>query len=462
MIKLNNKLKRITIALSISLLTVSACKDITGKLPVGVVDPKLYDSEESGIEMAKNVRFEFQLAFIGYIRESGLISDELRDASEIFRPQGGISDRMALDARLLSEGGSQTNRLRLGSYPRLQRIRAIASLTDGVLKKYDNDSVNALRAEMLIYEGSAITMLADLYCSGIPLSTVDFNGDWTYKPGVRTLDLHKRAIELFDSAIKISPNASVVMRAAQVLKGSALIKIGEFENALHSVSDVSSDMRFEIRIIDSNELSRTTRLPYGRAWRTLVGSGVSVVDNEGANGLDWISSRDPRLMIDSVDWSVDGGSRFLPANRTHALIASGIEARLIEAEALAATDQSRFLDVINALRTNDSYTIGSQGDTVYMAGSGGVAGLKPLGDPGTKNLRIDLVMRERAFWLLLTGRRQGDLRKLIRNYNREIEDVYPIGEYSPGKGDYDVFVDVPVPSDERYNPYYSRCLGRGE
>ena len=54
-------------------------------------------------------------------------------------------------------------------------------------------------------------------------------------------------------------------------------------------------------------------------------------------------------------------------------------------------------------------------DTLWVAGTGGVAKLGPLQDPGTPDGRVDLLFHERAFWLYLTGHRQGDLRRLIRD-----------------------------------------------
>jgi len=46
-------------------------------------------------------------------------------------------------------------------------------------------------------------------------------------------------------------------------------------------------------------------------------------------------------------------------------------------------------------------------------------------------LQIDVMFRERAFWLYGTGTRLGDLRRLIRQYNRDQSIVFPIGPYEP-------------------------------
>ena len=52
-------------------------------------------------------------------------------------------------------------------------------------------------------------------------------------------------------------------------------------------------------------------------------------------------------------------------------------------------------------------------------------GLAPLTDPGTKDARVNLLFRERAFWFWLTAHRLGDLRRLVRQYGRGAETVFP-------------------------------------
>lgn len=448
---------------------VTGCQDITGKLPAGTIDPKFYNTEESAVEMAKNVRFEFQEGFLQFTRESGLISDELRNSVSYLRTSAPLGVIDILDQRFLPENnfdGGSANYLK--TYPLMQRVRSIASLARTALQNYKSDSIAALQGEMLIYQGSAIAMLADLYCSGVPLSTVDFDGDWTYRPGLRTVDLYEQALIRFDSAALIGNQNDSIRMAAEVLRGSVLLHLGRSEEAAQAVSSVADDFQLTLRFIELQ--GQTTLRPYGRDWIARV-HGVSVADREGINGLDFISSRDPRLPVDSLSYNTSGGSRFTPKDRTHAVIASGIEARLIEAEAAALAGEPVFLDILNRLRTDGTFTVSEGGDTIYNSGSGGVAGLSPLNDPADIELpvgksltdeRIDLVMRERAFWLFLTGRRQGDLRRMIRHYNRDVEDTYPIGPYSIGVVSYDLFTDVPIPSEERYNPHVYGCLGRGE
>ncbi len=70
-------------------------------------------------------------------------------------------------------------------------------------------------------------------------------------------------------------------------------------------------------------------------------------------------------------------------------------------------------------------------------------GLASLSDPGTDSARVSLTFRERAFWLFGTGTRLGDLRRLIRQYGRNAEAVFPTGPYANGANP---GLPVPIPN----------------
>jgi hypothetical protein len=135
-----------------------------------------------------------------------------------------------------------------------------------------------------------------------------------------------------------------------------------------------------------------------------------------------------------------------------------VEAELIRAEAELAAGDANWLTRLNALRTTctDAATCASPAP----AGSGGVAGLAPLTDPGSDTARVSLLFRERAYWLFFTGHRQGDLRRLVREYGRDANTVYPSGRYDADflYGD---DVTLPIPFDERrLNPSFTGCIDR--
>nr|MBA3554116.1 hypothetical protein [Gemmatimonadales bacterium] len=80
------------------------------------------------------------------------------------------------------------------------------------------------------------------------------------------------------------------------------------------------------------------------------------------------------------------------------------------------------------------------------------AGLDPLDTPGDLVEATDVLFRERAFWLYATGHRLGDLRRLIRQYGRDAETVFPTGEYYKGGLTYGEDVNLPLPRREQNNP----------
>jgi len=125
-------------------------------------------------------------------------------------------------------------------------------------------------------------------------------------------------------------------------------------------------------------------------------------------------------------------------------LVSGVEARLIQAEAAlhANPTGAEWLAILDTLRT-----AGPDGSGGWLAGTGGVAGLAPLEDPGTPDLRLDLVYRERAFWLFATGSRIGDLRRLVQVYGRSADSVFPSGDYWRG-GTYGTGTSLPFSKTE--------------
>jgi len=188
----------------------------------------------------------------------------------------------------------------------------------------------------------------------------------------------------------------------------------------------------------------------------------SVADNEGINGLDFISSGDPRIVatltpaggFDGTSdlWTLD----HYQSRSDKVAISTGVEARLIEAEAaLASGDAAGWLAILNQLRA-DWATLAP---LLYPDNTPGGT-LAALADPGTATARVDLMFRERAFWLFSTGHRLGDMRRLIRQYGRGIESVFPTGAYFKGGISYSADVNFPIPEDEENNPNFIQCLDR--
>ncbi|HEU5175761.1 MAG TPA: hypothetical protein VFT96_13480, partial [Gemmatimonadaceae bacterium] len=78
-------------------------------------------------------------------------------------------------------------------------------------------------------------------------------------------------------------------------------------------------------------------------------------------------------------------------------------------------------------------------------------GLPALIPAATAADREDQLFDERGFWLFGTGHRTGDLRRLVRQYGRNPETVFPTGAWHKG-GFYGTDVNLPIPQAEENNP----------
>lgn len=454
-------------------------------LPPDVPDPGQTHTPAGALAAYRGAILLFRTAVGGdansMIPVSGLLTDELRsgDLGQI----GSVSSQMLIDSRFMPEyGGSGDDSTTAGEvrmvYGLLQKARGQSRESRGALMAFIPGGSNAQQGHLDALEAYSDVYLADLFCSGIPLSTLDYGKDFTYKPGSATLDVYKTAVALFDSALTLAADSDRILNFARVGKGRALLAQGSYAEAEAAVSSVPDGFQYALLYDQSMSPGAINDfLNRSFAYRdfSLFNSGmeVTMVDDEGGNGLPYMASGDPRTAW--VDGGVNqfGRGLFYPTKYSlqgdgPIVIASGVEARLIQAEAQLHANEGSWLTTLNALRTDGTFDTqtdpndDSKTDTLWHAGSGGVPGLAPLADPGTDDARVSLVFHERAYWLFLTGTRQGDLRRLIREYGRQPNHVYPTGLYPGAFDTYGNDVTAPIPGDERIsNPLFTGCQGRG-
>jgi starch-binding outer membrane protein, SusD/RagB family len=131
------------------------------------------------------------------------------------------------------------------------------------------------------------------------------------------------------------------------------------------------------------------------------------------------------------------------------MFANGIDARMIEAEkALRDGNVSGWLAIHNALRASPP--------TIHATA---VAALPPLADPGTPEARVNLHFREKALWTFSRGQRLGDMRRLIRQYGRNANTVFPVGTHYKG-GEFGPDLNLPIVQAEQNNPNFQGCIDR--
>jgi len=313
----------------------------------------------------------------------------------------------------------------------LDRAFANSSVALNAMLAY---GIEPLRGEYLtqLYalRSALILQMAEDICSGFPINDISTDNVSVYSGPYTTDSATKYALAEADSALAHGHDSTQFLNLAQVLKGRALLDLGQYAQAAAAVTTVPTSFTYTTDPGQSNPFLNFQYGPLG-----------GVGEHEGQNGLPFVSANDPRVpsQFFQTRQTVPTDSLYFQhkyLNSTDPIvIASGVEARLIEAEAVVNAGDPNWLTILNTLRTT--------------------VGLGPLPDPGTTSAQIDLVYSERAFWLYLTGRRLGDMRRLVRNYGRDPETVFPTGNYPIGGYRYATGTAIPftVAVEGRYNPH---------
>ncbi len=470
-------------------LMVAACSPDrivgSGELPNDLLDPAAARTPAGAMAAYRGALVQLGGALAGYtlpgsangsfIATTGLLSDELQ-AGDIGAPIGTTSAWELVDARILPEYTDPSVEPAVAyrtTYSALQRVRAHARQAIGLVRAYLPGSSVQLRGHLYAVLGYSEVMLAELFCSGIPLTTVDYDGNYTLEAGSTTQEVLEHAVALFDTALAMSADSIRIANLARVGKARALLDLGEYRDAAEVAAAVPDDFRYLETFFGTDQASTDVFTNFG-----YIAPGLpwfaTVADLEGGTGLAYISSGDPRTAATAAGGMNQYGAtmyfptKYAPTGDSPIVLASGVEARLIEAEAELQAGEGRWLATLNALRTDGTYETrpnaqdSTRTDTLWHAGTGGVAGLRPVSDPGTAEGRVDLLFRERASWLFLTGHRLGDLRRLVRQYGRQPNAVFPTGRYPGGNAAYGSDVNAPIPASERaFNPKFTGCINRG-
>jgi hypothetical protein len=191
-------------------------------------------------------------------------------------------------------------------------------------------------------------------------------------------------------------------------------------------------------------------------------SRYSVITNEGKNGLSYLSTpADPRMPwaagkrigFNSISTALPDELKF--GRTTNGIVGDGTEAQLdvLEARLQGGTqaDRDAVFAGLNSLRTTNSPAIAA------------IAGASPT----TQAAAVDLYFQERAYWTWLTGHRLGDMRRLVRQYGRATESVFPTGLVATSgltavtgllSGNFGTATSMIIPFAERNNPNFKGCI----
>lgn len=397
-------------------------------------------------------------------RDVALFTDEVQVVPYYEGRVGVSNSEERLDSRTTTSAdayGNMAVRFNSAFYQYANAARVQAAQSRALLREYGDSSTMAILANAYAVEGYALIFLAENGCSGIPLTSIPFEGTVEYTTGYTTSQLFRKARELFDSALSITHDSLRFYTLARVGSGRASLGLEEFDMAALAVADVDETYPpFTLAYTDAFTPGGASQETY--FWTTTANAlisltplvnGLFVENGEGINGMEWLSSpgelQDPRVPV-ALSTSIGGyyQQRKFVGGSPELIVGSSIEAKMIMAEAILNRDAlsgTAWLIPLNEARRS--------------------IGLVDTADPGNSKDRIDLLFRERAFWFYLTGTRLGDLRRLVRQYGRSPHEVFPVGEYTKGDasgssrilfyGDH--FVFAPPVSEVEYNDQYDGC-----
>jgi len=272
---------------------------------------------------------------------------------------------------------------------------------------------------------------------------MDAAGTMTYGRQQTTQELLNSASAKFDTVMTIAatnPNFAGMANIARIGRARALLDMNDPSGATEFAIQVPTAFSFTIGA-NANIRSQNNGVFFldngERRW--------TVTDLEGTNALPYRSDADPRVAFAQAGLGQDFVTQLYTQQKYTSLgastpLAQGVEARLIEAEFYLRQGNLAAMAVsMNAARTQL-----------------GLAPLPPFTDGAQA---LSTLFKERAYTLWLTSHRLGDLRRLIRDYDRKEYEVFPTGEYPKG-GVYGTDVNFPIPVDPQFNPTGMACLNR--
>jgi hypothetical protein len=391
---------------------------------------------------------DFQVAFSGTGGNTGL--EGLVNISGLFTDEFFFTEtfptRVEIDRRAIN----RTNANMRDIFFSVERARASALRAETTYAKLA--ATDTGYAEALDLGGYSFLFLAEEYCSGVPVSGFNAAGQVVNGQPLTTQQLLDSAIARFTLAQQVAAAAGNDLLANLALVGHARALMFQNNSNIGAAAALVTSVptSFVYNVFSSSNTDRQNNGIWELNWNE---KRWTQADSEAGVGLPFRSLNDPRTPFVRRGFGFDQSTPLYstlkyPTRDASTVLASGIEARLIEAEAaLASGDVTTELGILNTLRAT--------------------VGLPNLTDPGAANdARLRQLFHERAFWLYLTNHRLGDMRRLVRStgnggYGLAVNTVFPNGPYAgEGGGIYGSDVNFPIPIEEDNNPNSHGCLDR--
>ena len=352
----------------------------------------------------------WQIAMLRNVQASALVSDEeTYDNSSLqsyaYTPEWVLDTR---DTTAIQKVNSDNDR----NFRPLTQAFWTSSLAIYALRGYgDSHLKDDYLAESFALRGHLALLMAETICAGFPMNDVDAGNRPIYGTALTTDSALKYTVAQLDSALAHGKDSTQFINLARVLKGRALLDLGQYATAATAVQNVPDDFVYQPELVYQNPFYNEQA--YGdQSWFQFY-----MGDQEGGNGLPYASEQDS-IRVPTLYGRQRTTASSIPLYRQNIYqsetasipIATGREARLIRMEAAYQANDPSWFDQLNTMRTE--------------------VGLDAIpAMPATDTGKVNLIFHERAFWMYRTGHRLGDMRRLISRYGRDPETVFPTGDY---------------------------------
>src|SRR6266480_3254768 len=291
-----NHQARLTVALSLMLATgvLTACNrdKILHVTDPDIINPADVGSAESAEAMRLGALNRISdvtggLQGSGSLNEgifhfSGVVADEWRSTDTFVQ-------RDEADSRAITETNTAMSLEARG----LHRTRFAAIQAIPVLRQWKPDNISDV-GQMYWVRGWAEMTIAENFCNGMPLSSLDANNNIIYGDPLPNTEIYARAKASFDSALQNAPagdlRADTVKMLVGIEKARVQLDLGDVAGAnttitTAAVPDAFRFSMFYTQVIGDNQIWA----PNNSAGRWMPGN------NEGGGGLNFFSANDPRV-----------------------------------------------------------------------------------------------------------------------------------------------------------------------
>jgi len=166
-----------------------------------------------------------------------------------------------------------------------------SSLAIRSMRTYGADSVkDEYLAQLFALRANVFIQLAEDMCSGFPVDDIAEDNSPILNPPFTYDSAMIYSVTQLDSALAHGRDSTRFINFAKVLKGRALLDLGQYAQAAAAVQGVPTSFSYTTDPLSS----------YGNYWLSpgapsYAVYGAAVGDREGGNGLPFVSAHDPRV-----------------------------------------------------------------------------------------------------------------------------------------------------------------------